>query len=109
MPQSRQPHRCEVRLSRRVGEIADQTCLAHQLVALEHLLLVPGSAVAPKRHAQPLTAIERTIDRTDPGILLGPSLQSRLDAVGKTGRATAPPILPGQKIVPALPGRTILA
>src|SRR5262245_593555 len=82
--------------------VPDQAGLAQQLVALDHLFLVPGGTVAAKAKAQALGPAGMLADA---GRLGGrPGIERRLDLLLEAGRATVAPILPGEIVIPAAPG-----
>ena len=82
---------------------ADDARLAEQLVALGHLLLVPGRARAAEGDAHALAPVRHPSRGVRRSRLGGPGFEALLD-LGETVRPAVAPVLPGEEAVPAAPG-----
>src|SRR2546425_521893 len=79
------------------ARLLDQSCFVKQLVAVEHLFLVPGRAADGETMPHPLAPAERSRWLVLAG--LRPMLQQRHDGLVEDAGPPVAPILPGKEAV----------
>src|SRR6188768_2393963 len=96
LAECRQAVAAERRLAAVAPRFLHEPRFVEQLVAVEHLLFVPGTAGDAEAQLQPFLAAERAV-RLGQLFALRPFLQERQDGAVENLRTALAPVLPGKE------------